>query len=71
MGQDAQAVNKMIYVKTHTESNDVRDNAGRWIETIQAGKKERKPYRLQIKLAYEYDDNVPLEPSDQDDLYSQ
>ena len=70
MGQDAQAVDKMTYVKTNAESKDVRDNAGRWIEKIQTGKKERKPYRLQVKLAYEYDDNVPLEPTDQDDLYS-
>ena len=70
MGKDAQAVKKMTYVKANTESKDVRDNAGRWIEKIQAGKKERKPYRIEVKLAYEYDDNVPLEPTDQDDLYS-
>ena len=70
MGQDAQAVDKMTYVKANTDSKDVRDNAARWIEKIQAEKKERKPYKLQVKLAYEYDDNVPLEPTDQDDLYS-
>jgi tetratricopeptide (TPR) repeat protein len=70
MGQDAQAVNKMTYVKANTKSKDVRDNADRWIEKIQTEKKARKPYRLQAKLAYEYDDNVPLEPTDQDDLYS-
>ncbi len=70
MGQDAPAADKMTYVKTNAESKEVRDNADRWIEKIQAGGKERKPYRLQAKLAYEYDDNVPLEPTDQDDLYS-
>ena len=70
MGQDALAANKMIYVKANADSKDVRDNAARWIEKIQADKKERKPYKLQAKLAYEYDNNVPLEPTDQDDLYS-
>ena len=70
MGQDAQAVDKMIYVKANADSKDVRDNAGRWIEKMQADKKERKPYKLQVKLAYEYDNNVPLEPTDQNDLYS-
>ena len=70
MGQKIQALDKMTYVKTHTESKDVRDNAGRWITKIRAEIKESRPYRFQIKLAYEYDDNVPLEPTDQDDLYS-
>ncbi len=31
----------------------------------------QKPYALEVKLAYEYDNNVPLEPTDQDDLYSE
>jgi Tfp pilus assembly protein PilF len=70
-GQNAQAVDKLTYVKTNSDSKEVRDNAGRWIKSIQTGAKVKKPYMLEIKLAYEYDDNVPLEPSDQDDLYSE
>jgi Tfp pilus assembly protein PilF len=69
MGQNTQAVDKMTYVEANTDSKDVRENAGRWIEKIKAEIKEDKPYRLQVKLAYEYDDNVPLEPTDQD-LYA-
>jgi Tfp pilus assembly protein PilF len=71
MNQNAQAVDKLTYVKTNSDSQDVRDNAHRWIEKIKAGKKVQKPYALEFKLAYEYDDNVPLEPTDQDDLYSE
>jgi tetratricopeptide (TPR) repeat protein len=71
MGQKAQAVGKLTYVKNNSDSQDVRDNADRWIQKIQAGKKVQKPYALESKLAYEYDDNVPLEPTDQDDLYSE
>jgi tetratricopeptide (TPR) repeat protein len=71
MNQKAQAVDKLTYVKNNSDSKDVRDNAHRWIEKIKAGKKVQKPYALELKLAYEYDDNVPLEPIDQDDLYSE
>jgi len=71
MGQNAPAVDRLTYVKNNSDSQDVRDNAGRWIQKIQADKKEQKPYALEAKLAYEYDDNVPLEPTDQDDLYSE
>lgn len=71
MGQNTQAVDKLTYVKANSELQDVRDNAHGWIKKIQAGKKEQKPYILAFKLAYEYDDNVPLEPTDQEDLYSE
>lgn len=71
MGQDAQAVDKLTYVMVNTEAENVRDNAGRWIDKIRSGKKESKPYTLEFKLASEYDDNVPLEPADQDELYSE
>ncbi len=71
MDQQDQALDRMNYVRSNTDSEEVRANADRWIQTIQAGKKVRKPYKLEIRLAYEYDDNVPLEPSDQDDLYSE
>jgi Tfp pilus assembly protein PilF len=71
MGQEDRALERLSYVKTNTDSEVVRGNTGRWIQTIETGKKERKPYKLQVRLAYEYDDNVPLEPRDQDDLYSE
>lgn len=70
MGQNAQAVEKLTYVKTHTDSDDVRDNTNRWLAMIQSGKKEQKPYEIQAKLAYEYDDNVPVDPTAKGDIYS-
>ena len=70
MNQQEMALDRMNYVKSNANSESVRANASRWIETIQAGKQAQKPYKLDLRLAYEYDDNVPLEPADQDDLYS-
>jgi len=35
-----QALEKLIYAKDFTDSQDVRDNAGRWIEKIQGDKNE-------------------------------
>jgi len=64
MDQQDQALERMNFVKTNTDSEEVRANAERWIQTIQAGKQERKPYKVELLIAYEYDDNVPLEPDD-------
>jgi len=70
MGKNVQALEKLIYAKDFTDSQDVRDNAGRWIEKIQGDKKERKPYYFQAKIAYMHDDNVPLGPDEMDERYS-
>ena len=71
MNQKDLALDRMNYVKSNSDSEVVRANASRWIQTIQAGKQAQKPYTIDLRLAYEYDDNVPLEPTDQDDLYSE
>ncbi len=71
MNQQDLALGRMNYVISNSDSETVRTNAGRWIQTIQAGKQAHKPYKLDLRLAYEYDDNVPLEPRGQDDLYSE
>jgi len=71
MDQQDRALDRMNFVKTNTDSEEVRANAERWIQTIQAGKPVQKPYKIDLRLAYEYDDNVPLEPTDQDELYSE
>jgi hypothetical protein len=37
-----------------------------WLERIRTEKKDVKPYSLYLKIGYHYDDNVPLEPLDED-----
>jgi len=69
-GQAAQALERMTYVKNHGDAKEIQDNATQWIEKIQAGGKAKKPYEIALQLAFEYDENVPLEPEDQDELYS-
>jgi len=71
MDQQEQALNRLQYVKANTDSDEVQANAERWIQTIQADKQVGKPYKLDLRLAYQYDDNVPLEPTDKEDLYSE
>ena len=71
MNQKDLALDRMNFVKSNSDSEVVRANAKRWIQSIQAGKQAQKPYKIDLRLAYEYDDNVPLEPTDQDDLYSE
>lgn len=70
LGQSEQAVDRLTYAKNNTPSEIVRDNAQKWIEKIQGGVVITKPYQLEFKLAYKFDDNVPLGPDENDDSYS-
>jgi len=69
MGNLGEASDSFTYVKENAEAEDVRSNSDKWLGTIKK-KKEKKPYRLDLNLRYVYDDNVPLEPTGQDSLYS-
>jgi tetratricopeptide (TPR) repeat protein len=66
LGQTDQAIEKLEYVKTHTDSESLRENAASWLQAVEKQKIRRKPYDLYLKLAYRYDDNVPLEPLERD-----
>ena len=66
MGQEEQASQKLTFVQANSESSDVKDNAARWLKRIREGKKIGKPYELQFRIGFAYDDNAPLEPKDQD-----
>jgi Tfp pilus assembly protein PilF len=60
MGQDEAAIQKLSYVQANSDSEKAKSNAAKWIEKINETKKERKRYEIQAKLAYMYDDNVPI-----------
>ena len=66
MEQDQQASEKLTFVQANAESSDVRDNAAQYLKQIQEGRLIGKPYELEVRLGFAYDDNAPLEPKDQD-----
>ena len=63
------AEKKFTYVKKNAESTAERENADKWLAIL--GQKEKpKPYALEFRLNYLYDDNVPLDPTGQEAAYS-
>jgi tetratricopeptide (TPR) repeat protein len=66
MGQEEQASQKLTFVQANSTSSDVKRNAERWLKRIREGKKAAKPYELEFKIGFAYDDNAPLEPKDQE-----
>ena len=68
-GRAEKAVEKFEYVRDHADSGLLRENSLVWLKRIRTEKKDVRPYSLYLKIGYHYDDNVPLEPLD-DDLYT-
>jgi tetratricopeptide (TPR) repeat protein len=66
LGNFTKAVEKFEYVRDHAESASLREYAKRWLQATEKQKRALKPYSLYVKLAYKYDDNVRLEPLDED-----
>ncbi len=66
MGDIEKAVERLEYVRDHAESELLREYALKWLQAIDKQKKALKPYSLYLKMGFQYDDNVRLEPLDQD-----
>jgi len=66
MGKIGKAVEKFEYVRNNADSGVLRENAVKWLEAIESQKEALKPYSLFLKVGYQYDDNVRLEPLDED-----
>lgn len=66
MGKIKDAVDYFTYVKYVADSQTLKDNAAKWLEAIEANRKNLKPLHLYAKIGYGYDDNVRLEPLDFD-----
>ena len=60
------AIEKFKYAKEHADSDSLRQSAAKWLQATEQQQKALKPYRLYFKLGYQYDDNIRLEPLDQD-----
>ncbi|MFC1892089.1 tetratricopeptide repeat protein, partial [Thermodesulfobacteriota bacterium] len=69
MGDIEKATKKFEYVRDHAKSASLKEYALKWLNTIAKQKKVLKPYSLYLKMGYQYDNNVKLEPLNQD-LYS-
>ena len=66
MGDIDKAEELLKYVRDHADSESLREYALKWLRVIETRKKELRPYRLNVKLGYQYDSNVRLEPLDED-----
>ena len=66
MGDMGKAEELLKYVKDHADSESIREYALKWLRVIKTRKRELRPYRVNVKLGYQYDSNVRLEPLDED-----
>lgn len=66
LGRLDTAVDQFGHVAEIAEADDLKENARLWIKTIRSKRAALKPWSLYVKTAYVYDDNVVLEPADQD-----
>ncbi|MBF0117247.1 MAG: tetratricopeptide repeat protein [Desulfobacterales bacterium] len=69
IGEIDKAIDKFKYVKEKAESDDLRKNAEKWLDIAIKQKKTLKPYSFYAKIGYQYDDNVRIEPMNQN-IYS-
>ncbi|MGM0452527.1 MAG: surface lipoprotein assembly modifier [Thermodesulfobacteriota bacterium] len=60
------AAERFAAVKAGAASDRLSRNAEQWLEIIDAQKQGRKRYRLYLQTGVQYDDNVQLEPIDED-----
>ncbi len=67
-GSVRQAVEKFEYVRDHSDTEELKANAMNWLQTAETETpaKIAKPYSLYLKIGYQYDGNVRLEPLDMD-----
>lgn len=61
-----EAVKQFEHVVDVTDSKDLKNNSQSWIQSIRENRAAARPYSLYLKTGYVYDDNVVLEPADQD-----
>lgn len=65
-GDLAQASEKLRYVIANSDSAVLRSNAEKWLDEINRMTRTRKPFSTYLKTGLQYDDNVRLDPLDQD-----
>jgi hypothetical protein len=66
LGRLDTAESQFDHVAETAQPGDLEENARLWIKAIRSKRAALKPWSLYVKTAYVYDDNVVLEPTDQD-----
>jgi hypothetical protein len=66
LDQMQKASQKMSFVQANAKSSETRAYAEKYLKQIQEGRDVGKPYELEVRIGFAYDDNAPLEPKDQD-----
>lgn len=64
IGDPENAVRRFAYLRDYGRTDEMRNRAQEWLSSIEKQKSKDKPYSLYAKLAYQYDNNVTLEPVD-------
>lgn len=70
MGRIKDAVDHFTYVRYVADSQALQDNAIRWLAEIEQYKVKMRPFSMYVKVGHTHDDNVRLEPLDQEDIYT-
>lgn len=65
LGDMDNAAKKLEFVRDNAKENSLRERAVEYLEIIEKQKK-LKPYSVYMKLGIQYDDNVVLEPADEE-----
>jgi hypothetical protein len=66
MGAVTKAIERFKYVRDHAEKETLKESAIKWLEAAEKQKRTSKPYSLYMKIGYQFDNNVRLEPLDED-----
>ena len=64
--QTEKAIEKFAWVTENASHRDLKTNAEKWLQTARAIGRGENPLHLFCKIGTQYDDNVALEPIDQD-----
>ena len=65
-GEPEEALGRLGYVESRATSEKLRESARQWQEVIRREQAKNAPYNIYIKLGLEYDDNVRLDPINED-----
>ncbi len=65
-GNSGKALEMFEYVRENADSKNLKESADKWIDALKSRDRGDKPYYLFLKLGFQYDDNVGLDPPDRD-----
>lgn len=68
-GHISGAEEKFTYVKENAETTADKANAEKWLDIL-SQEEVQKPWTIDLRLHYLYDDNVPLDPTGEEAAYS-